>query len=55
MNYESNTWEVGDTSIYLAQGEYFRFAKYDTREEAIKQLGFMVEGAIKGCVTYEFK
>lgn len=54
-NYERNIWEVAGTSIYLIDKVQFKFAKYDTREEAIKQLGFLVEGATKGFVTYEFK
>lgn len=59
-NFERNIWQADGKGIYLISVEepndnFLEFAKYETKEEAVKQLGFMVEGAIRGFVTYEFK
>lgn len=57
-NYERNVWQADGKGIYLISihGDGFlEFARYEAAEEAVKQLGFMVEGATRGFTIYEFK
>lgn len=59
-DYERHIWQADGKCIYLISidnqyDNYLRFAMFKTEEEAVKQLRFMVEGALKGYGTFEFK
>lgn len=59
-NYERNIWQADGKGIYLTSAEnpndnFLEFAMFETSEEAIKYLEFMVDAALRGYATFEFK